>query len=516
MFKKKGFMLSALAILLILISFFYAFSLIPTHTVFYYDQARDAYEAYSIWHDHNIKILGPSSDIPGINHGVLWYYFLAVIYALGQGIPENALTILLVGLYAFIPLLWYLTKKMSQSTTVAAVSTALYAMAPLYISFALWLSNPVLALFITPPLFYFLWKYIHKKSLLTAALIGFFFGLLIQSDFGFIVILFILPIYHFAFKQTFILKNTLALIGGLIIGLLPFFVTYIKFKTNVIAIIADFVFGKGAHEIQVGQTVVSLIDHGMKLLSLTYLPLPALLGFFIVLSVLIVFRKTLFTKTDELTKLSLIWLTGILFIFIFNKGNLLILFFYAPFLYPLAILFAIFLTKLIKDVRVLAAVLLIISTIQFLSVHSLMSNQNSPLSIQKGMTTYYERQVLEYVYQSAAKEPFAIATVTNPLYINTTWSYLFETYGKPKYDYVPSYWGKDQAGYLSFLPMQKSLETTKVRYLIIEPPEGIDEYWIQHSVEEENLVSTMIEEKKFGNFIVQKRELRAPDQAPQE
>ena len=165
MHKNNHLFIGIISIIAIIFSFSYALYLVPTQTVFGFDQARDAYEAYDIWHNHDLKILGPSSDIPGINHGVLWYYFLAVIYFLGQGIPDNTVYILILGLYAFIPVIGYITYKISKNVVMTGITVTLYAMSPLYLSFTHWLSNPTLALFIVPPLFYLLWQYIHKMDL---------------------------------------------------------------------------------------------------------------------------------------------------------------------------------------------------------------------------------------------------------------------------------------------------------------------------------------------------------------
>jgi hypothetical protein len=143
----------------------------------------------------------------------------------------------------------------------------------------------------------------------------------------------------------------------------------------------------------------------------------------------------------------------------------------------------------------------------FLLVQSWARQSYSPLSVQRGVTTNHERDIVDYVYQSAGKQPFVITTITNPLWINTTWAYWFNIYSKPNYGYLPYLWGKDQTGYLGILPMQTDLATIKQRYLIIEPPEGIQKYWIAKSVYEEDLISDVVEEKQFGFFTVQKRVL---------
>lgn len=492
-------------ILLIFGSFIYALFLISTNLVFYYDQARDAYEAYGIWHDQNLKILGPSSDIPGIHHGVIWFYFLALIYGLGQGLPENAVRIMMTGLYLMIPVMWYFTRKMSKDQTLTATSMALYALAPLFIAFTMWLSNPTLALFVTPPLFYILWQYLQKQHPIYALLAGFLYGLLIQTNFAFLVMMFSLPIYYVVFKLRFSLRDIAVFTLGWLVGMLPFFISYIKFQTNIVGIILQFLSHSTEKGFSVGNTATILIDQIVRLFTLTYLPLPALIAFFLILFVVIKFRKILFANQNDLTKHALIWLTGLFFLFVFNRGNLSHTFFFAPFMYPLAIFVAIILLKLIKDKRILIGAIIGIALLQVGMIHTWMSKSESPLSIQKGMTTYYERHVIDYVFQSAGGQPFVINTITNPLYVNTTWAYWFTMYGQPTYGYVPYLWGQSQDGYLGSLPMQTDLTTIPQRYLIIEPSTGIDKYWIIKATYDEDLLSDVIDERTFGNFTVQKR-----------
>ena len=88
------------------------------------------------------------------------------------------------------------------------------------------------------------------------------------------------------------------------------------------------------------------------------------------------------------------------------------------------------------------------------------------------------------------------------MYINTTWAYLYEFYGARKYGYLPKWDGRDQTGYLGNIP-----EGTKApfRFTIIEPGPGIPEIFIKETIQEENIKSQLVSEKRFGNIIVQKR-----------
>ena len=217
-------------------------------------------------------------------------------------------------------------------------------------------------------------------------------------------------------------------------------------------------------------------------------------------------RKIIFQKRDKLIDLLLIWMAGILLIFIFNHGSLGAIFFYGPFIYPLALLFSIYLVKIAKDFRLLIGSLIVLLVFQFVTINSWSNAGISPLSVQQGMTINYEKQLVDYTYEAADGQPFVIVTITNPLFINTTWSYLYEVYGKPKYGYLPYLWGKDQTGYLGNLPMQITLTSIKLRYLISEPTEGIDGLWATKITYEEDKLSRILVEKKFGAFTVQKRQ----------
>ncbi|HSA83953.1 MAG TPA: hypothetical protein VLF20_03635, partial [Patescibacteria group bacterium] len=342
--KLSKFLLFSLApSLLILFSFLYALYLVPTQIVFGFDQARDAYEAFSIYHNHDIKILGPSSDIVGVNHGVLWFYVLALVYFLGNSMPENAVYLLLVALYALVPVIGYFTYKMSKSAVVTWITLVLYVMSPLFLSFTHWLSNPLLALYITPPLLYLLWKYLHKPSALVAGGIGLLYALLIHSDFAYVVFVLLLPIYYFAYSLRFRMWDILSFGAGLLLGLTTFFLTYLKFQTNIVNIVFGFIFKSSSDGFSVGTTVFSFFDNVIRLLSFTYLPLPRLFIFILLVVLFIRFRKVFFTQVDRLLLFLLIWLSGFIFIFVLNHGTLLHSFFYGPFLYPLALLVALYL-----------------------------------------------------------------------------------------------------------------------------------------------------------------------------
>lgn len=133
------------------------------------------------------------------------------------------------------------------------------------------------------------------------------------------------------------------------------------------------------------------------------------------------------------------------------------------------------------------------------------------------MNLFDEMQAIDWIYKDAGGQVFSINTVTNPLFINTTWAYLFNYYAKPKYKYMPAWSGAPQPDvfggnvtmgltninveYGSRPVVQKGT----ILYLIMEPDIGIPwEYYAAFPVFE-NTRSKLVTKKKFGDFTIEKR-----------
>ena len=117
-----------------------------------------------------------------------------------------------------------------------------------------------------------------------------------------------------------------------------------------------------------------------------------------------------------------------------------------------------------------------------------------------------EKKAIDYTYNQAEGKKFSICGVTNPLFINTVWSYLYKTYGEKKYGYLPFWAGQKQYLNRSFLSYDK--EKPKLRFLILEPLIGIPDYSQKATIFLEDHVSELVEEKQFGHLKIQKRILR--------
>jgi hypothetical protein len=121
----------------------------------------------------------------------------------------------------------------------------------------------------------------------------------------------------------------------------------------------------------------------------------------------------------------------------------------------------------------------------------------------------YEKQAIDYTYLKANRDDFGVCSISEPLFINTIWSFLYATYGKEKYGYLPYWTGQKQTLNESFIPYaHKKFET---KFIIQEPMFGIPDYAPRATYYIEDKQNTLIEMKNFGAYSVQKRLFRKVD-----
>jgi hypothetical protein len=126
-------------------------------------------------------------------------------------------------------------------------------------------------------------------------------------------------------------------------------------------------------------------------------------------------------------------------------------------------------------------------------------------AVQENLTLEDEKKVIDRVFELTKGRPFALNTVTNPLFINTTWAYLFKWYAFPKYHYLPTWAGISQKGKAGQQVFSQGFDNQYLIF-IIEPTPGIPELWITAQVEEENLHTKLIQEEKIGTLTLEFRQ----------
>jgi len=114
--------------------------------------------------------------------------------------------------------------------------------------------------------------------------------------------------------------------------------------------------------------------------------------------------------------------------------------------------------------------------------------------------------VIDYTYQESLGQPFAINTLTNPLYINAVWAYNYRWYGKNKYGFLPTWAGGDQL--YPYDTLAKFSGKENFLYLIIDVTPRIPDVYKLYLVDWVDKNSQLLAEKDFDGILVQKRQLK--------
>jgi len=479
---------------------------------FGWDQARDAFQAINIWSGDPIKIIGPSTaELPGLHHGPLYWYLISPFYFFSNGnvLAVRMFLILLNLVNIFI--IYRFCKLLFKNEQVALLSSFFYAVSFEVSQYGRWLSNPSPALLTITLTFLGLWLVINNKNwgvaitLISWALsVHFQFFLIYQ-------IFFILPILCWFYIKNSFKFNKENLIGffGSFLVLLPFLIAEVKFKFQGLKSFKQLSDSKDLLR-SFSEVFLRFIDRIVYTFQLNLFNNLFISG---LLTILIIFLATsYFNRKKEFKKeiiFLVLWLFSPIIIFFFDKA-------YAYFitigiLIPAIILTSFFINFCLKKLKYKKIILTCIVTIIFLSQFILIINQNkngeSLFSVQKKMILNDELKAIDWIYQESNGKIFAINTITNPLFINTTWAYLFNWYGKQKYSYMPIWAGYPQNGQFGFYT--KFREDTNLKglpfYLIIEPSTGIPDYYIKGIPLFENTRSRLIDRKKIGGFEIEKR-----------
>lgn len=215
------------ATFLIIIFLFCYFRLKPIflQTVPYtYDQGRDFIKAEEIARDFNPVLTGPTTGIPGLNHGVWWYYFLAIPYLIFFGLPIGfSIFIFIFSLLQLLLFSYFLKKEFGWLPTL--LFALLITGSPYFIRMSFFVINGVLGFPFILLFFYFVYLFLetdNKKYLFWIFLsIGFMFESELTNGI-FTTIAFLIVIFLFKKIKLLISKNGLKNISlGLLIPTAP-------------------------------------------------------------------------------------------------------------------------------------------------------------------------------------------------------------------------------------------------------------------------------------------------------
>lgn len=477
---------------------------------FGYDQARDAFIANQIL-SGDLKILGPPTSTPGLFHGVFYYYYLAVAYLFGKN-PFNALIWNSLTNSLVIFLIYHFSLKLFQNKKSAILSSFLFAVSFEATQYAIWISNPTIGIFTVPLLYFGLWNWTVYKKSWGAILSGLFFALSIQANFflGYhiVAILIWLLITKANIKFNQLLKFFLSILFGVSTMILVEF----KFGFKSINGILNLLTSKDSLVSQkgLGDFIVLFFNQTGRLMADNLFPLNqgygGFFGFFFLSIILIKYLKSKNKKIVSpesflilylFSHLSVISVGGV------STPNLTVGISIAVLIISSEAIIRLLSQKSTKSFTQVLLLLIIVTNIYSILTKNKMGSTIFP--IQKGMILKEELKAIDFAYQNTNNQTYSLHTITNPLWVNTTWSYLFNWYGLNKYGYLPYWHGKDQIGQLGD-NFEDYSDNNQFFVLITESPKGIPGIYLNEFKAAEQGRGMLIQKQVFGDIEVEIRQ----------
>jgi len=451
---------------------------LPQNLFFGFEQGRDMLAVAKIINFEDLRLIGANTDVDGVFHGVFYYYFLVPIHALTGGDPL-AITYFLIFLNAIGVYFLYRAVKEIFGEQTALLSSFFYAVSYSAIIYARWLSNPNLIPFLAIILFYALVRARSEKWFISLAAVC--WGLIFHLSLATASTL-VLPILFFIFLYKIIpsLRHVLFTIVTLLIIFSPYIVFDFKndhiLANKLLAYTGNLTKEKNylaAYEVFFTEAADNLMPFNRNI-SL------------VILGAVLFWVLTTVKNKQTLAVAGFIVLP-VLFYSVLGITPIRHVYIALP---PfLGILFAAAFLFLAKSKYFYLGTFLAVLVVFANLWHSLSVLPESKGNfLQRSQRTYLgdQKKVLDYIYTSAAGEPFSYEYFSVPWWKSEAWEYLFLWYGKNNYGYMPSE------------------AITQTFYSVWEPDETIPIYkdnWYGVL----NTASNIIDIKQFGSLGVEKR-----------
>ncbi len=471
---------------------------------FAYDQARDAFIVREMLGGH-LKILGPPvSGVPGLFHGVLYYYVIAPAYFFGQGNPVAVAYYLSfissLGVFA----VYYLAFLLTKSKLPALFSALIFAFSFEASQYANLLTNASMGVWFVPVIYIGLFLWINKKSKWAPVITGLGFGLSVQSEVALLYHLAPIILWLFLFRKNIFRNQIFTFAAAFLFAIFPMIISEIKFGfTGIRGIIYLLMSQDGIVQSKnLSDFIITFLNQSGRSFAYTLFPINVvfggLLGFLMIIFSL---------KTKELwPKFLASYIFAYLIALPFGGWNMKhILVGVAP---AVAVLAGIFIYKnFSKNKLILILILAIVVLSNTFKIIKENIKGQTIFPLQGDLILSKEISLVDYTYQRADGKPFSISSLTSPLFVNTLWSYLYNWYGKDRYGYLPYWVGRNQVGQLGD-NLQTAASGIPLHYFIIEPTYGIPELWVTYAKGDQDAISSLVSEKKFGEIVIQERKIR--------
>lgn len=494
---------STILLFILLLGLFLRVYNIWDNIFFSYDQARDAQRIQELVFARDIKLVGPETDIPGIFNGPLFYYLIAPIYVIFHFDPNYVALFLAFINLSGVLILYKLALILFKEKKVALIAAFLWVISFEQLGFSKYISNASLMSISTMIFFLGLALYfIEKKSLgLIISVIGLASAIHFNIYLGYLGLFYF--IFYFLYRPKINIKLYILSSILLLVLLSPFFLAEVLWNFNGTKALLDYAGKQSGSLNSVVESFTLYLERLTASLYYSQFSFNIFFAFLIFIAFIFIVKKS---KSNNAPFLFL-WLFSTLPLFGFRSGVINVPVINSSIFGAIILLFAKALTELQKNNKnyVMGFLLLLLF---FLSNLSLFTKQNI-LKIEapsaKNNILAYEKMVMDYTYAKSSGKEFSICTVTEPLFINTTWSFLYDWYGKNKYGYVPYWSGPKQ--YLNKNHLPEDINHVKTRFLIFENQGGIPDHAWESALYVEDQLSALEEEIKIGNMTIQKRRL---------
>lgn len=492
-------------ILATLVRFFY----FPDNVYFAFDQARDSFTSLEILKG-DLKIIGPPSFANDkLFPGPLIFYIYAPIYFLFEKNPEAVSAFLRI-YNALGTILVFWVGSILFNRKIGFIAALLFAVSYEESQYSLFISHQPLAV-VTVLLFYLgLAKLIFAKNKngLTIAALG--LGLSMQSHYLYILFIPLVILTALLFKKQifpigkkFIFFSTAVFLAATSTFILSEIRFNFRFLSGIISQLSAAA-NPGEKSSFYLESIIFVINrffHDNFLANYAFTFIVAIL--FIAAALFFLVSRNLRPKIVFLG----IWLSGGIIPYLLSGTTS---YYYSAGASVSLVILASWAVYQLFSKNKIAGILLLLGIITnnlYLISNLNSKGPNSDIIIQPGMLVKDQKRAIDYIYQKAGNELFAINGLTIPLNVNTTWSYLFEWYGQKTYHYLPVWGGQAAGGFAGNLEVVSARDKLpKKQFLIIEPMIGIRQYDSDNFFRIEGYFTKVIEEQKFGTIIVQLRE----------
>lgn len=408
-----------LLVVIIVVAFSLRIWKINTDLLYHRDQGLVAMDIYKIWHDKQISLLGVSTDVDGLYHSPFYYWVLTPFYALGNGdVVYPAIAQIVIEVLS-LPLL-YLSLKKLFNKKAAFLALIFYTFSYGLISYSRWFINPPFILPLTNILLFLL---VYKKDIFWSGLLV---GMISQTNAA--IGVFYLPFLLYYFRKKLNLKDIIKLFSAFLIPAIPLIL--FQLRHNFVTLKAFYAFASSP-KAGVGFSLTvfwnNLVTFFEQVNVVSFYP-------YVFVSALI-FIYGLIKLKDQRDLIYSFLLVPFLFLGIFQRGA--IGFFYVA-AFPLIIGVVSYAIIKMKSWLILPLIVIFL----FLNIGNLKkiykpTNALIPIGDENLITLQDRKNVIDWMYAKASGDEFALWIYTIPYFQDYPWDYLFITYAKDKYGYLP-------------------------------------------------------------------------------